>query len=258
MKIVLIGAGRVATHLGRALHEAGHQILQVYSRTMESAQTLANTLQAEPVCEVTALHKQADVYIFSIKDSALVELISQICPTREDCLFLHTAGSMPMSVFEGKAHHYGVFYPMQTFTKNRPVDFREIPCFLEASDQQADTTLHALASSISQKLYQLSSDDRRYLHLAAVWASNFVNHCYDVASVQLESHGIPFSVMQPLIDETASKVHQLSPREAQTGPAVRYDQNVIRAQAELLAQEPALRQLYEQMSQSIHNFSEHD
>lgn len=131
MKIVLIGAGNLATHLGKALHAAGHDMVQVFSRTMQSAETLASLLDAEPLTDMAQVRDDADVYIFSVKDSALEQLISQLCGG-EKKVFLHTAGSMPMSVFRGKALHYGVLYPMQTFSKQREVDFSIIPCFIEA------------------------------------------------------------------------------------------------------------------------------
>lgn len=256
MKIALIGAGRVATHLGKALREAGHKVVQVYSRTLTSAEPLAAELGAEAITDLSRLTCEAEVYLFSVKDSVLQQLIREAAPGREDAVFLHTAGSMSLTTFEGIVRHYGVFYPMQTFSKEQEVCFREIPCFLEANDDKATTILETLAASISDRRYHLSSADRRYLHLAAVWACNFVNHCYDIASEVLESHGIPFDVMLPLIDETARKVHHLTPRQAQTGPAVRYDENVIGAQKQLLAADPLLQELYERLSLSIHNKSE--
>lgn len=252
MKITLIGAGNVATHLGKALAAAGHDFRQVYSRTMESASQLGKQVGAMPIDDLAALGNDADIYIISVKDSVLVELLPRVCKGRAEKVFLHTAGSMPLGVFEGMAYHYGVLYPMQTFSKQREVDFREVSCFLEAVDERAEAVLRELAESISDRLYNLSSEDRKYLHLSAVWACNFVNHCYDIASDILARHDIPFDVMLPLIDETARKVHDLSPRQAQTGPAVRYDENVIRAQTLLLKENPIWRDLYERLSLSIH------
>ena len=159
---------------------------------------------------------------------------------------------MPLSIFDGMALHYGVFYPMQTFSKSREVDFKVIPCFIEGNDDYATKTLHELVSSISDRVYELSSDDRRYLHLAAVWACNFTNHCYEVSAEILEHHGIPFDVMLPLIDETAAKVHSMAPADAQTGPAIRFDENVIRAQAALMRDNPLQKDIYERLSMSIH------
>jgi len=251
MKIVLIGAGNLATHLGKALHAAGHDVVQVFSRTMQSAETLASLLDAEPLTDMAQVRDDADVYIFSVKDSALEQLVSQLCGG-EKKVFLHTAGSMPMSVFRGKALHYGVLYPMQTFSKQREVDFSIIPCFIEANDEFALKQIESLAGQISHRVYQLSSEDRKYLHLSAVFACNFANHCYAASQELLQQHGIPFDVMLPLIDETAAKVHGMTPKEAQTGPAVRYDENVIGKQIQLLENQPYFQKIYDCMSKSIH------
>ena len=254
MKIVLIGAGNLATHLGKALHAAGHDMVQVFSRTMQSAETLASLLDAEPLTDMAQVRDDADVYIFSVKDSALEQLISQLCGG-EKKVFLHTAGSMPMSVFRGKTLHYGVLYPMQTFSKQREVDFSIIPCFIEANDEFALKQIEGLAGQISHRVYQLSSEDRKYLHLSAVFACNFANHCYAASQELLQQHGIPFDVMLPLIDETAAKVHGMTPKEAQTGPAVRYDENVIGKQMQLLEKFPYFQKIYDCMSKSIHELN---
>ena len=251
MKIVLIGAGNLSTHLGKALHAAGHDMVQVFSRTMLSAETLASLLDAEPLTNMAQVRDDADVYIFLVKDSALEQLISQLCGG-EKKVFLHTAGSMPMSVFRGKALHYGVLYPMQTFSKQREVDFSIIPCFIEANDEFALKQIEGLAGQISHRVFQLSSEDRKYLHLSAVFACNFANHCYAASQELLQQHGIPFDVMLPLIDETAAKVHGMTPKEAQTGPAVRYDENVIDKQIQLLENQPYFQKIYDCMSKSIH------
>ena len=251
MKIVLIGAGNLATHLGKALHAAGHDMVQVFSRTMQSAETLASLLDAEPLTDMAQVRDDADVYIFSVKDSALEQLISQLCGG-EKKVFLHTAGSMPMSVFREKALHYGVLYPMQTFSKQREVDFSIIPCFIEANDEFALKQIEGLAGQISHRVFQLSSEDRKYLHLSAVFACNFANHCYAASQELLQQHGVPFDVMLPLIDETAAKVHGMTPKEAQTGPAVRYDENVIGNQIQLLENQPYFQKIYDCMSKSIH------
>lgn len=275
MKIVLIGAGNLATHLGKALHAAGHDMLQVFSRTMQSAETLASLLDAEPLTDIAQVRDDADVYIFSVKDSALLQLVAQLCRHEADGLvedgavnalrkakkgehervFLHTAGSMPLSVFKGMAQHYGVLYPMQTFSKQREVDFSIIPCFVEANDEFAQKQIEGLAREISGRVYQLSSEDRKYLHLSAVFACNFANHCYAISQELLEEHGIPFDVMLPLINETAAKVHEMKPKDAQTGPAVRYDENVIGKQSKLLENHPHFKKVYDSMSKSIHGLN---
>lgn len=255
MKIILIGAGNLATNLGKALLNAGHDILQVYSRTMESAETLATLAGGAPVTDLAKVRDDADLYIVSVKDSVVGELLPQLCKGKETKTFLHTAGSLPMNVFEGMALHYGVLYPMQTFSKAKEVDFSVIPCFIEANDKFAHEVIEGLAHDLSNRVIELSSEDRKYLHLSAVFACNFVNHCYAISQEVLQKHGIPFDVMLPLIDETAAKVHELSPKDAQTGPAVRFDENVIRKQASLLKDNPLLKDIYERMSVSIHRMA---
>ncbi len=252
MKVILLGAGNLATHLGKALLTAGHDILQVYSRTMESASVLATIAGGAPVVDISQVRTDADLYILAVKDSVLADLIPLLCKGKETKVFIHTAGSVAMDVFLGMALHYGVLYPMQTFSKSREVDFSEIPCFIECNDDYAQQFIGEVAHSLSQRVYTLPSADRKYLHLAAVFACNFANHCYTISQDLLEKHGIPFDVMLPLIDETAAKVHQLSPTEAQTGPAVRYDENIIRTQATLLKDNPLLKDIYERMSMSIY------
>lgn len=256
MKIVLIGAGNLATNLGTALLGVGNDILQVYSRTLESASTLASAVGGAPVTDINNITKEADVYIISVRDSVIAEIVPLLCKDRGEKIFLHTSGSVSMDVFKGMALHYGVLYPMQTFSKMKQLDFKDIPFFVEGIDDLAFETAHLLADSISDRVYILPSEARRHLHLAAVFACNFVNHCYEISSEILAKHNIPFDVMFPLINETAIKVHHMNPAEAQTGPAVRYDQNVIRMQSEMLRENPIFKQIYECMSLSIHHVAQ--
>jgi len=255
MKIALIGAGNLATVLGHALYNAKHDIVQVYSRTMAAAKQLAERLNVVPTDDLETITNDADLYIIALKDSVLYEVIGKICPNRSEKLFVHTAGSMPIDVFRGRTERYGVLYPMQTFSKTRIVDFRNIPVFVEANSISTMQTIIDVAQSVSDNVQELSSTDRRYLHLAAVWACNYVNHCYDLAAEVLQKVGLPFDVMLPLTDETARKIHELSPREAQTGPAIRYDENIIEAQMQLMNDNPNARKIYELMAKSIHEKS---
>ena len=255
MKIVLIGAGNVATRLGIALQKAGYPVLQVYSRTEESASALAAALSADCTVVPDEIRRDADLYIVALKDAVLRQLAPVLVKGREQALFVHTAGSMPMDLWKGLAKRYGVLYPMQTFSKQREVDFSAVPFFIEASAPEEMELLRRMAVRLGSKVYEATSEQRRHLHLAAVFACNFANHMYALSSHILEKQGIPFEVMLPLIDETAAKVHELSPAQAQTGPAVRYDENVINKHLEMLAGEESLRKLYEKISKSIHNLS---
>jgi predicted short-subunit dehydrogenase-like oxidoreductase (DUF2520 family) len=142
---------------------------------------------------------------------------------------------------------------MQTFSKERKVDLAHVRFFIEGSDELSLHTAQVLASSVSSQVRELSSEARRHLHLAAVFACNFANHCFTLSSKILEAHGLSFDVMLPLIRETAEKVETIHPREAQTGPAVRGDENVMEAQKALLSNEPEMQQIYDLMSKSIQN-----
>ena len=249
---VRIGAGNLATNLAKALYRKGFRIVQVYSRTMESARTLAEKVEAEYTTDLQAVSKDAKLYIVSLKDDALVDLLPQITEGKQASLLVHTAGSIPMSVWEGHAERYGVFYPMQTFSKQREVKFQEVPFFVEAKRPEDVELLKAVAATLSEKVYEASSEQRKSLHLAAVFICNFTNHMYALAADLLEKYNLPFDVMLPLIDETARKVHELAPRDAQTGPAVRYDENVMSNHLAMLVDSPALQEIYKLMSKSIH------
>lgn len=251
MNIVMIGAGNLATNLAHALHQAGHTIEQVYSRTEESACMLAQCFNCKRTNDISRVVSTADVYVLALKDSVLTDVADQLMKGREGQLFVHTAGSMPMDALT--AGRRGVFYPMQTFSKNRLVSFADIPVFVEASNADDESLLRTLALSLSGSVYTLSSADRQYLHVAAVFASNFSNHCYRLSEKLLAKHGIPFSVMLPLIDEVAGKVHSVSPKEAQTGPAVRRDANVIAKHIAMLDDDEETKRIYELMTNSIIN-----
>lgn len=251
MRIVFVGAGNLATNLAQALYGTGNDILQVYSRTMQSAEMLAKKVAAEPTISLDNI-VEADIYIISVKDSVLKDVIAELCKTCRNGLFVHTAGSMSVDVFKGHTERYGVLYPMQTFSKQKIVAFKNIPFFIEANNETDKEFLHAMASGLSNNVYYLSSEARKHLHLAAVFACNFVNHCYELSAEVLDKYDIPFDVMLPLIDETVKKVHTISPKEAQTGPAIRYDKNVISMQRELLSDNPRIQHIYDIMSNSIH------
>lgn len=263
MKIVFIGAGRLASNLAPSLHEAGHQILQVFSRTSSSAESLAHQVGAQPITDIHDVKGGADVYLFAVTDSSLPVLAEQLgnllkSSLPETTVFLHTAGSIDMSVFKDCTTHYGVLYPMQTFSKGRRVALSEVPFFIEGNDEYSATTSKKIAESVSTKVFPLSSEGRKHLHLAAVFACNFANHCYQLSAEVLSQYHIPFEVMLPLIDETAAKVHTLPPAQAQTGPAIRYDQEVMQAQMQLLSDFDFHARIYDLMSQSIHNSYQKD
>ena len=250
MKLVILGAGNVATHLTRALHHAGHDILAVYSRTLAHAQEVATPIGAVATSCVETL-PLAEAYIFSVKDDALPELLRLLAQSHPDALCLHTAGSVPLAVYEGVVSHGGVLYPMQTFSKAVPVAFDHLPLYIEATDEATLAVVRELAMSISQNVTPLSSADRKYLHLAAVFACNFANHCYALAEDIMGKVNLPFTDLLPLIETTTQKLRTTPPAQGQTGPAVRRDETVMSAQTALLADDAHKQRIYKILSESI-------
>ena len=253
LKIALVGAGNVATHFGKAFKDNGYIVAQVYSRTEDSAKQLADMLGVSYTVDLDQMVRDADIYLVSVKDSAMESLLPQVARLNPDALFLHTAGSVDMDVWKGLARRYGVVYPLQTLSKARPVDFRNVPCLVEANNDADLKLLLSIDKQLTGKELQADSEMRRTLHLAAVFACNFTNHMYAICDYLFKKDGrIPFSVVLPLIDETARKVHQLTPDEAQTGPARRYDENIINKHLDMLKDEPELAKIYELVSRDIH------
>ncbi|MFT4073564.1 MAG: DUF2520 domain-containing protein [Dysgonamonadaceae bacterium] len=249
MKVVFIGAGNLATRLAIEMSRKEFTILQIYSRTESSARMLAELVQATATINLQDLDREADLYIFSLKDLALGDILRQMPPTKG--IWVHTAGSIPLSVFENLHRHCGVIYPFQTFSKQREVDFQVIPFFIEADNRETQEALQRICSALSEKVYPMSSEKRKYIHLSGVFACNFVNHLYSISENILKEHDIPFDIVLPLIDETANKIHRMPASQAQTGPAIRYDRNVIDKHLQLLGSEP-LKAIYELLSKSIH------
>ena len=255
MKIVFIGAGNLATRLSLAMQRVGMQIGQVYSHTEASARQLATRLGCPWTNDLSALQEDGDLYVFSLKDTVLSDVISKVKPNNG--MWVHTAGSMPMSVFEGYAQRFGVLYPLQTFSKGRNVNFDVIPIFLEANTDKNADCLKNIASALSENVRFMSSEKRRSLHLAAVFACNFTNHIYTLSYKLLENESIPADVLLPLIDETVSKIHSMPPAVAQTGPAIRYDENVINKHLAML-DDPDMQAIYRLLSQSIHKEAQNE
>ncbi len=249
-KIVMVGAGNMATQLALALSNKGCEILQVYSRTIDSARLLADrigkcTLYTNSIAEIVT---DADLYIFSLSDVALPDVVAQMHPN--DGLWVHTAGSMPMDVFAAKCVRYGVLYPMQTVNKERAVDWSDVPIFVEASNEDDTQYLVQLSQRLSKNVSRSNSQQRQSLHLAAVFACNFSNHMYAIAEKLLHEQGLDFDVMKYLIRETEHKAESISPVDGQTGPAVRNDVNVMDKHLALLGNTPE-GELYRLISKNI-------
>lgn len=251
-RIVFIGAGNVATHMAIAAKNAGHEVSQVWSRTAENAAALARKVNAEPVFFIPDLCADADLYLFSVKDDVLPGLAEQMPETTG--AWAHTAGSVPFSVLTSYHRNCGVVYPLQTFTRERDINFRAVPLFVEANDRATETMLLDFAKTLSGNVALLDGEKRRLSHLAAVFACNFTNHMYTLAAEIAEQAGIPFSALWPLIGETADKARAMAPLRAQTGPAVRNDREVMQKHLTMLP-DPLKRKIYVLLSESIHSSS---
>lgn len=249
--IVLIGAGNLATNLGKALHKEGFSIKQVFSRTEKSAKLLAQSVGASYTTVFEDIIIGQQLYIISLRDSAFLEHLPQIMKDKENSLVVHTAGSVSLEILKEYTTRCGVFYPMQTFSKSREVSFSEIPIFIEA-EQESDTEfLISIAQQLSTKVYAADSLQRTKLHLAAVFASNFSNHMFALSSKVLAQYGLPLDSMNSLINETCRKAQEVEPFKAQTGPAVRCDYEVMKNHLEMLSDLPELQDIYKQISNSI-------
>jgi len=254
--IVFIGAGNLATHLALALNKATYNILQVYSRTQVSAETLAKQVDADSCCSFEQVRRDADLYIFALSDKALLPALQAL--QLKGKKLVHTAGSLPLSVFEDFTTDYGVFYPLQTFSKARQIDFSNIPICIEASGADLESELIQMGNQISNSVQLLSSQQRKQLHLAAVFTCNFTNHMYHIGQELLQEEGMDFDLLKPLILETALKVQEMPAKAAQTGPAVRFDEDVIKAHEESLKMQPDFQKLYRFVSESIYHLHKKD
>ena len=220
MKIAILGNGNVATSLQAAFTAKG------ISAPMLNSHDIMNGV-GEPLPD-------ADVYIYAVKDDAISTVAAAVhAPTH--AIHVHTSGTVPLTIFGDDKPHAGILYPFQTFTKAQPIsDFSNIPLFIEGRAIDDVAAIYTLALTLSPRVIETSQSDRERLHVAGVFANNFTNCMYRIAADLLRGTSIPFSVLLPLIDQTAAKVHSLAPQDAQTGPAIRHDYNVINHHLELL------------------------
>ena len=243
VRIVLVGSGNLATQTALALSEAGNPPVQVWSRNAEHAERLASMLPGATATDRT------DLYLLAVSDHALESVAATLPPTSG--IWAHTAGSMPMDTLRPYHAQIGVFYPLQTFSRERRVDYSSIPIYIEGNDESVVRLLESVARLISRNVLRCTSEQRLYLHLAAVFACNFTNHLYALSEQMLAAHGLPPRSLAPLIAETAAKVQEMSATEAQTGPAKRDDTNTLQKHLGLLNPYPDWQEIYRILSDSI-------
>jgi predicted short-subunit dehydrogenase-like oxidoreductase (DUF2520 family) len=243
------GAGRVAGALCNEMHCSGMGIREVVSESDKRGKLLAENCKASwssnPV-----FHDPVDIIIVAVPDHRLKEVLNNIkCP--EDTVVAHTAGSLSLEVFPSHIKHKGVFYPLQTFSKDRRITFRGLPFFIEASDGKTSSVLKNLAEKLGGKVYITNYESRKTLHLAAVFVCNFLNHMLTAGKEISARAGFSFDILKPLIQETISKALTNGPEVSQTGPAVRNDQNTVAKHMDLLSFSPELQKVYNEITQSI-------
>lgn len=253
LRVVFIGAGNVATQLALTLKKHNHSIVQVYSKQLDNAKVLAQKLKSNYTNTFETIDATADLYIVAIKDDAIAELAKHLKLSNK--LIVHTSGSVDMAVLKDISSAIGVFYPLQTFSKNKSVNFKQVPICIESNNTKSLKVLSVLAHSISDNVQQIDSEQRRAIHLAAVIACNFSNHMYAIAEQLLHSSHISLDILKPLIQETTNKIKTHSPAQVQTGPAIRNDRQTMNKHLKMLENNADVQKLYKQISKSILTFS---
>ena len=242
----------MAHHLGMRLQERGLKLVEIYSRTPKNAITLAEQLKVKATTQLNDLEQDSDLYILAISDDAIEKVATKLVAILpEKSCVVHTSGVTSSSIFEGRFQQYGVFYPLQSFSKSKAANFEQIPICVDASNKILLAQLQELAQRISPKVYEINDEQRAHLHLAAVYANNFTNYLFHIAHQILENQNIPFDLVKPLILETAQKVQENEPKWMQTGPAIRGDEVSMERHLKLLEKQTEWKEIYRSLSKRI-------
>lgn len=250
-RITIAGSGRVATHLGKRLKAKGLTITQVISRNSGHAGALAAMLGAQSTDKWEEVDTQTDWLIIAVRDDVIAEVAGLLSPHLGDTLITHTSGATPGHVLSGSAQRYGVFYPLQSFSVERQPVWSKIPFCVDANTPGDVQFLRKMAKIIGNLVYQVDDAQRAMLHVAAVFANNFANHCFAIAEQMLEEANLPFEMLHPLMEETIAKAVIDSPALMQTGPARRGDQDTMNRHLELLQNHPMWQDIYRKVSEDI-------
>lgn len=250
--ITLIGAGNVGTHLAKRLSETGYRLTQVFSRDRAKAQALADTVGAVAINQFSEIFPHTGLYLLAVRDDVIAETARRLLEAGvSEGLFAHTSGATPASILQPYAKRFGIFYPLQTFSPQRMPDFSEIPVCIQASTPEDEILLKSMAERIGKQAVSMGEQKRIALHVAAVFVNNFSNYLYRTGQRILEQENLDFELLLPLIRETAEKVRHLPPEAAQTGPAVRGDEQTITRHLEYLRGMPEESKLYEMFTKLI-------
>lgn len=247
--ITVIGSGNVGTHLAKAFYQAGYQILQIWSREYDHAEHLANQVYAEPVDKLRLLYPIADVVVVAVSDDALFDIALDL--RMRDSLVLHTAGSVSLSVLRPISRRHGVIWSPQTFIRDVAMDYSQLPFCIEGSTAEVESQIRDLLQPVSQHIYTIDTQQRQWLHLAAVMTNNFGNAVNALAQDLLKQHDIPFEILHPLITMTAEKIQRGGLWQQQTGPARRRDSKTIDNQRRLIGDDEKLLKLYDLLTEII-------
>ena len=252
MNISFIGSGNLAWHLAPELENAGHKVLDVFSRDKKNANELTSRLyDANPTNSLDFSDSQSELFIIAVADDAIEDIAKELV-LPDYAVVVHTSGSKPLSILGYlPTEDIGVFYPLQTFSKGKKVHFAEIPILIEAETKRASDILFTLGKGISKNVYSVNSLDRKALHVSAVFACNFSNHMFTIAQSLLKEKGLDFEILKPLITETINKSLALGPDKSQTGPAKRHDLELLEQHMQYLEEHHAYSEIYQLISQHI-------
>ena len=243
--IILIGSGNVATHLGLSLVKKGYKIVQVWSRKLKNAERLAKRLNSNATDSINKL-KHVDLYIVSVKDDVTESIITQLNRTN----VVHTSGNLGINIFKNKFKKYGVFYPLQTFKKEIPTNISNTPICIESNNKEFEKGLVKIGRSLSKKTIIMNSEQRKKIHIAAVFSCNFTNHMFSIADNILTQEGTNFKLLLPLINQTIKQLENNKPSKVQTGPAKRNDIKTINDHINSLSDQNT-QAIYQLISKSI-------
>jgi len=251
INIAIIGAGRIASHLGKRLRAKGLRVVQVLNRTAKPAQELARHLHCNWSDDWSELHPEADWLLLAVRDDAITDVGAALAPYAGDVLATHTSGATPGAALKPYFKRYGVFYPLQTFSLERTPVWSKVPFCVDAYAEADVILLKKMAKVIGNLVYRVNDEQRAVLHVAAVFANNFANHCFTIAEKILDEKDLPFELLHPLMEETLAKALHDSPLRMQTGPAVRGDVDTVQRHLNWLKQHPAWQVLYRSLSLDI-------
>jgi predicted short-subunit dehydrogenase-like oxidoreductase (DUF2520 family) len=256
-KIALIGAGKLASNFAFTLKKKGFTILQVYNRSRDPGMNLAGKVDSRYIDDLLELTGEADLYALAVSDSALQEISEKI--RLKNQVIIHFSGTTDISILKDSSSNYGVLYPPQTFTLHQSAGFINIPLCIEANNSESEGKLSAFAATLSDKIFQVNSDQRKTIHLSAIFAGNFTNFMYSIAEELLSKNNLPMTLLEPIIEKTRANAMRKNIFNSQTGPAFREDLEILKTHLDILSENPAFKEIYRIISESIINYKhQHD